>query len=66
MWDALAIQHAELLADAAAELDALRSVLKENAWQAAVEEVARDRIRARYPLISAHVVWDRISQQAAA
>ena len=66
IWNALSTQHAEMIADAAAELDALRSVLKENAWQAAVEEVARDRIRARFPLISAQEVWERISQQAAA
>ncbi len=65
VWAALADQHAAMLADASAELDGLRSVLKENAWQAAVEEVARDRIRARFPLISAQVVWERLSQLAA-
>ena len=66
IWEALTDQHREMLTDAATELDALRSVLNENAWQAAIEEVARDRIRARFPLISAQVVWERISQQAAA
>ncbi|MDG1481877.1 MAG: hypothetical protein P8R54_19950 [Myxococcota bacterium] len=66
VWFALTDQHTAMLADATAELDALRSVLKENAWQAAVEEVARDRIRARFPLISAQEVWERLSQQAAA
>ncbi len=66
VWFALTDQHAAMLTDATAELDALRSVLKENAWQAAVEEVARDRIRARFPLVSAQEVWERLSQQAAA
>lgn len=66
IWDALSPQHAEMIADAAIELDALRSVLKENAWQAAIEEVARDRIRSRFPLVSAQEVWERVSQQAAA
>lgn len=65
VWGALSDQHADMLADAAVELDALRSVLKESAWQAAIEEVARDRIRARFPLISAQIVWERLSQQAA-
>ena len=65
IWLLLTDQHGEMLEAAAAELDALRSVLRENAWQAAVEEVARDRLRARFPLISAQEVWDRLSQPAA-
>lgn len=61
VWEALIDQHAALVQDAATELDALRGVLRGGAWAAAVEEVARDRVRARYPRVSAQAVWDALN-----
>lgn len=60
-WESLAAERAELLAAAAAELAGLRDVLSEEALAAAVEEVARDKVRARTPLVAARVVWDRLT-----
>ena len=62
VWDAIAAQREILLADATVELESLRSLLKGAAWDAAVEEVARDRVRARFPLVSAQVIWDRLHE----
>lgn len=62
VWDAIATQRQALLADATVELESLRRLLKGAAWDAAVEEVARDRVRARFPLVSAQVVWDRLHE----
>lgn len=63
VWDAIAVQRQALLADAAEELEPLRTLLRGSAWDAAVEEVARDRVRARFPLISAQIVWDRLHEE---
>ena len=62
IWDAIHDQRSALLRDAEGELDALRSLLTGAAWDAAVEEVARDRVRARFPLVSAQVIWDRLQE----
>ncbi|MFT4975294.1 MAG: hypothetical protein ACI8S6_001181 [Myxococcota bacterium] len=62
VWDAIIEQRQALLADAETELDSLRGLLRGTAWIAAVEEVARDRIRARFPLVSAQVIWDRLHE----
>lgn len=62
VWDAIIDQRTQLLYDAEVELDALRGLLKGAAWDAAVEEVARDRVRARFPLVSAQVIWDRLHE----
>lgn len=59
-WKAAAPEREALLARAAEELASLREIISEEAFQAAVEEVARDRVRARTPLVSAVVVWDRV------
>ncbi|MEL6347524.1 MAG: hypothetical protein AAFV53_30720 [Myxococcota bacterium] len=60
VWETLTDQRQALLDDAAAELEPLKTLLKGTAWAAAVEEVARDRVRARFPLVSAQVIWDRL------
>jgi len=62
VWDAIVAQRSALLRDAETELDALRGLLRGAAWDAAVEEVARDRVRARFPLVSAQVIWDRLHE----
>ena len=56
-------EHADLRAQALTELAALKNVLSPNALEAAIDEVARDIVRRRYPLVSAREVWDRISDQ---
>ncbi len=60
-WQAAAPERAELLAEAASTLSSLKDIISEEALAAATEEVARDRLRARTPLVSAQVVWDRIT-----
>lgn len=62
VWETLTEQRQALLADATAELTPLRGLLKGAAWDAAVEEVARDRVRARFPLVSAQIIWDRLQE----
>lgn len=59
-WAALGEGRQEVLAAAATELSALAGVLSPGAFDAAVEELARDRVRAATPLVSARVVWDRM------
>ena len=48
-------------AEAEAELSALRSVLKPDQFEAYIDEVARDIVKRRTPLVSAKAVWDRVS-----
>ena len=60
-WNLSATKHAALRAEARVELAALQAVLSTDAFEAAVEEVARDIIRRAYPLVSATAVWDRLS-----
>ena len=60
-WLAMEGEHATLRGQALEELAALEGVLNAAALAAAVEEVARDLVRRRTPLVSAKVVWDRVS-----
>lgn len=59
-WNEAEDERAALLEAARRDLASLAEVLPEEAFQAAAEEVARDRLRARTPLVSASVVWDRL------
>lgn len=59
-WTAAEGERAGLMEAARADLASLAEVLPEDAFLAAAEEVARDRLRARTPLVSASVVWDRL------
>ncbi len=56
-------EHTALREQALSELSALQNVLSPNALEAAIDEVAHDIVRRRYPLVSAREVWDRISDQ---
>jgi hypothetical protein len=58
VWDELGDERAALVAAAAEEIADLRSALAEDAWLRACEEIARDRVRARYPSLSATRVWE--------
>jgi len=50
-----------LIALATDELQDLRGKLDDKQWTAALEEVARDKLRARQPLLSATAIWDSLS-----
>jgi hypothetical protein len=60
-WKMAQAEHQDLRAQALEELAALRNVLSAEALEAAIEEVARDIVRRRFPLVSAREVWDRVS-----
>jgi hypothetical protein len=58
VWASLGPERDVLLAAAADEIADLRGALPEDAWHRACEEIARDRVRARYPSLSATRVWE--------
>ena len=60
-WVEAQDEHSQLRAQALEELAALKNVLNPSALEAAVEEVAHDIVRRRFPLVSARQVWDRVS-----
>jgi len=60
-WRSSQSEHQDLRAQALEELAALRTVLSTEALEAAIDEVARDIVRRRFPLVSAREVWDRVS-----
>lgn len=60
-WQAAAEESDDLISAARTQLKALESILDAGAFSAAVEEVARDMVHARTPLVSAKVVWDRLT-----
>lgn len=60
-WSKAQSDHGSIRAQAEAELSALKNVLKPDALQAYIDEVARDIVMRRTPLVSAKAVWDRVS-----
>ena len=62
-WGQAQAEHEALRLQALEELSALQSVLSPEALESAVEEVARDIVRRRFPLVSAREVWDRVSTE---
>ena len=46
---------------ATAELQALASILKPDQLEACIDEVTRDIVKRRTPLVSAKAVWDRVT-----
>jgi hypothetical protein len=65
VWQALGEGRASVEDEARAELGALLDDLEETKARAAIEEVARDLVRARYPLVAAKVAWDRLREDGA-
>jgi len=57
-WREYGCHQTDFIVEAEEELDNLRSLLTGTRWNDAVEEVARDRFRMRFPLLSAHSIWD--------
>ena len=62
-WLACSDEHHALREEALVELAALKNILNPDALAAAVDEVAHDIVRRRTPLVSAKVVWDRVSAE---
>ncbi len=58
VWEGLGEERVALLSAAAEELGPLRDALGEEGFRRACEEHARDRVRARYPTLSATRVWE--------
>lgn len=57
-WTALGAEQADLLAAAAEELAGLADAVDDDVFRSLCEEVARDRLRARYPQLSATRIWE--------
>ena len=57
-WREYGCHQMEFVLEAEEELDNLRHFLTGSRWNDAVEEVARDRLRMRFPLLSAQTIWD--------
>ena len=62
VWDESLDQHELLTQQAEEELSDLQSLLPPIRWQEAVEEVARDRLRSQFPLLSAQMIWNSLNQ----
>jgi hypothetical protein len=62
VWQSLGEGRADLEAEARQELGALLDGMEESKARGAIEAVARDLVRARYPLVAAKVAWDRLRQ----
>ena len=60
-WMQAQDEIASLRQEATEELSALKSVLTPQALEAAIDEVCRDIVRRRTPLVSASAVWDRVT-----
>jgi hypothetical protein len=63
VWDSLGDERLAVEEEARKELGSLGDGLDELKLRAAIEEVARDRVRARFPLVSAKVAWDRLREE---
>ena len=61
-WELAFDEQFDLQEKAETELSALKSLLHGQAWKDAVEEVMRDHVRQRYPLVNAQAVWDALNQ----
>ena len=60
-WTLAKVEVEAIESAARIQLAALEKILDKAAFEAAVEEVVRDTIHARFPLVSAKVVWDRLT-----
>ena len=57
-WREYGCHQSDFIVEAEEELENLRNFLTGSRWNEAVEEVARDRLRMRFPLLCAHTIWD--------
>ncbi|MEC7984740.1 MAG: hypothetical protein VX278_06230 [Myxococcota bacterium] len=61
VWRICEDQHEQLQLQSEQELASLRNLLGEQHWREMVEEVMRDKLRSRFPLISAQSIWNAIN-----
>lgn len=61
VWENHVDHHEDLRTEAEKELESLRPLLGTQHWREMVEEVMRDKIRSKYPLISAQSIWNAIN-----
>ena len=61
LWENSVDQHEDIRMEAEKELESLRALLGTQHWREMVEEVMRDKVRSRYPLISAQSIWNAIN-----
>jgi hypothetical protein len=62
VWQESYDRHEVFTQQAEEELSGLQNLLSSMRWQEAVEEVARDRLRAQFPLFSAQMIWNALHQ----
>lgn len=60
-WNSATRDMNAIRAQAESELSALKSTLKPDVFAAYIEEVSRDIVNRKTPLVSAKAVWDRVS-----
>lgn len=63
LWEFHIDQHEQLQQEAETELSSLRVILGPVQWRDAVEEVMRDKLRMRFPLLSAQTIWQAINNK---
>ena len=61
VWESHVDQHEQLRTVAEKEIESLRPLLGMQHWREMVEEVMRDKVRSKYPLISAQSIWNAIN-----
>ena len=61
LWEFSSDQHEQLQQSAEVELSSLRNLLGPSQWRDAVEEVMRDALRSKYPLLTAESVWNALN-----
>lgn len=57
MWDQSTELQLDLLREAEEDLQSMRAMIPALRWNELLEEVARDRLRARFPLLTAEMIW---------
>lgn len=59
-WAASTGEHQALRDQAERELADLRSLISPDEWREAVDDLAQDLLRRRWPQLSASAIWDRL------
>ena len=62
LWDATIEEHEQLSQQAELELASLKTLLPAFRWSEAVEEVMRESVRSRCPLINAQTMWNALNE----
>ena len=62
LWEATIDEHEQLSQQAELELASLKTLLPTFRWSEAVEEVMRESVRSRCPLINAQTMWNALNE----